>query len=87
MRIVLNNIKVSDVVSGYNDSGESGVVDYDGKLNIRPSYQREFIHKDQQRNEVINTARKNFPLNTMYWVVAGEAFELMEEHRRTISIC
>jgi len=33
--------------------------------NIRPAFQREFIYKEKQRNEVINTVRKSFPLNTM----------------------
>jgi hypothetical protein len=87
MKIALQNIKVRDVVDGYNDGGESGVVGYRGKLNIRPAFQREFIYKDKQRNEVINTVRKNFPLNTMYWAVAGEGFELMDGQQRTISIC
>jgi len=31
--------------------------------------------------------RKNFPLNTMYWAVAGEGFELMDGQQRTVSIC
>jgi len=87
MKIALNNIKVSDLVAGYADKAEEGVNGFDGRLNIRPAYQREFIYKDKQRNEVIHTVRKNFPLNTMYWVVAGDGFELMDGQQRTISIC
>src|SRR5438105_14422462 len=87
MKITLSNIKVGDVVDGYHDAGESGVVGYGGKLNIRPAFQREFIYKEKQRNEVINTVRKNFPLNTMYWAVATDGFELMDGQQRTISIC
>lgn len=87
MKIVLNNIKVSDLTSGYTDRAEEGVSGFRGRLNIRPPYQREFIYKDKQRNEVIQTLRKNFPLNTMYWVVAGDGFELMDGQQRTISIC
>lgn len=87
MKIALNNIKVSDLVLDYLDNAEEGVSGYAGRLNIRPAYQREFIYKDKQRNEVIHTVRKNFPLNTMYWVVAGEGFELMDGQQRTISIC
>ncbi len=44
---------------------------YGGRLNIRPTFQREFIYKDKQRNEVIHTVRKGFSLNTMYWAMAG----------------
>ncbi|MCZ7580583.1 MAG: DUF262 domain-containing protein [Fimbriimonadaceae bacterium] len=71
MRIDLKNITVRQLVEGYVDKAEEGVSGYGGKLNIRPAYQREFIYKDKQRNEVIHTVRKGFPLNTMYWVVAG----------------
>ena len=87
MKIDLNTIKVSELVAGYVDKAEEGVRGYGGKLNIRPAYQREFIYKDKQRNEVIHTVRKGFPLNTMYWVVAGDGYELMDGQQRTISIC
>lgn len=87
MKIELHSVLVSDLVKGYEDKAEEGVRGYGGRLNIRPAYQREFIYKEKQRNEVIHTVRKNFPLNTMYWVVAGEGFELMDGQQRTISIC
>ncbi len=87
MKINLKGISVRELTDGYSNNGESGVVGYGGKLNIRPAYQREFIYGEKQRNEVINTVRKTFPLNTMYWVVAGDGFELMDGQQRTISIC
>jgi hypothetical protein len=87
MKIIPRDVKVSELVDGYVDKAEEGVRGYGGKLNIRPAYQREFIYKDKQRNEVIHTVRKDFPLNTMYWVVAGDGFELMDGQQRTISIC
>jgi hypothetical protein len=87
MKISMQNIKVCDVAAGYQDGGENGVVGFGGKLNIRPAFQREFIYKEKQRNEVINTVRQSFPLNTMYWAVAGDGFELMDGQQRTVSIC
>jgi hypothetical protein len=88
MKIVLHNIKISELVAGFEDKAEEGVRGYGGHLNIRPSYQREFIYKEKQRNEVIQTVRKNFPLNTMYWLKLGDnEFELMDGQQRTISIC
>ena len=102
MKIELKNISIRDLVDGYEDKGEQGVRGYAGKLNIRPAYQREFIYKEKQRNAVIETVRKNFPLNTMYWAVSGSAplppssetsqaeegeYELMDGQQRTISIC
>ena len=87
MKIALQNIKVSEIFHNYLDEAEEGVRGFGGKLNIRPPYQREFIYKEKQRNEVINTVRKNFPLNTMYWAVAGDGFELMDGQQRTVSVC
>ena len=88
MKIELHEIPVRDVVNGYVDSAENGVVGYDGKLNIRPAFQREFIYKDKQRDEVVRTIRKNFPLNVMYWVKSDNGgFELLDGQQRTISIC
>src|SRR5689334_19139063 len=87
MKITPLNIKVAELVTGYEDKGEEGVRGYAGRLDIRPAYQREFIYKDKQRDEVIHTVRRNFPLNTMYWAVVGDEFELMDGQQRTISIC
>lgn len=87
MKIELREIPVRELTEGYKDSNDAGVVGYGGRLNIRPAYQREFIYKEKQRNEVINTVRKAFPLNTMYWAVAGDGFELMDGQQRTVSIC
>ena len=87
MKIELHEIPVRDVVNGYVDSAENGVVGYDGKLNIRPAFQREFIYKDKQRDEVVRTIRKNFPLNVMYWVVDGpNSYEVLDGQQRTLSI-
>ena len=68
MKIHLKEISVAEVANGYLDSSENGVVAYGGKLNVRPAYQREFIYKDKQRDEVVKTIKKGFPLNVMYWV-------------------
>ena len=89
MKIALQKIKIKDLVQGYKRDEESGeVVGYGGKLNIRPAYQREFVYKDKQRDEVIHTIFKGFPLNSMYWVKNGEdSYEVLDGQQRTISIC
>ncbi len=87
MEIKLRNVTISELVADYVDDGEKGVRGHGGTLNIRPAYQREFIYKETQRNAVIETVRKGFPLNTMYWAVVGDEFELMDGQQRTISIC
>ena len=88
MKIELREIPVREVVAGYINNQEDGVVGYDGLLNIRPKYQREFVYKDTQRNAVIETLRKNFPLNVMYWVAnRDDTYEVLDGQQRTISIC
>ncbi len=87
MKIELHRILVRDVVNGYVDNDEEGVVGYGGKLNIRPKYQREFVYDKQQRNAVIDTVRKGFPLNVMYWMVNQDGgYEVLDGQQRTISI-
>lgn len=88
MKIELKEIPIRDVVNGYTDSAENGVRGYGGRLNIRPAFQREFIYKDRQRDEVIRTVQKDFPLNVMYWAVSDDGnYELLDGQQRTISVC
>lgn len=88
MNIELHEIPVREVIAGYVDDAENGVRGYNGRLNIRPAFQREFIYKDKQRDEVIYTIRKDFPLNVMYWVKSDDGdFEVLDGQQRTISIC
>lgn len=88
MNIDLKEVTVRDLTNGYKDNAEDGVVGYDSKLDIRPPYQREFVYGDKERNAVINTVQKNFPLNVMYWAVREDGdFEIIDGQQRTISIC
>lgn len=88
MKIELHKIPVRDVVKGYEETADGGVIGYGGKLNIRPAFQREFVYNEKQRNEVIKTVNKNFPLNIMYWVKNSDGtFEMLDGQQRTISIC
>lgn len=88
MKIELKKITIREVVEGYVDSAENGVLGYGGRLNIRPKYQREFVYKEKQRNAVIETVTNKFPLNVMYWAVCEDGtFEIIDGQQRTISIC
>lgn len=88
MEIKLKEITIRELTKNYIDNADNGVTGYDGKLNIRPAYQREFIYKDKQRDEVIKSVRNGFPLNVMYWVVSENGnYELLDGQQRTISIC
>lgn len=87
MKIELKQIPVKDVYDGYKDSGEDGVVGYQGQLNIRPPYQRNFVYDLPEAKAVINTVLHGFPLNVMYWVVDGpDSYEVLDGQQRTLSI-
>lgn len=87
MNIELKEITVRELTSGYRDLGDDGVYGYGGKLDIRPPFQREFIYRDKQRDAVIDTITKDFPLNVMYWAVREDGnYEVIDGQQRTISI-
>lgn len=88
MKIELREVTIREVSSGYSNNQEDGVVGYAWVLNIRPKYQREFVYRDKQRDAVIETVRRGFPLNVMYWVRnADDTYEVLDGQQRTISIC
>jgi len=88
MKILLKEITIRELSDGYEDNAEEGVIGFSGRLDIRPPYQREFIYKDKQRDAVINTITKDFPLNVMYWAVREDGnYEIIDGQQRTISVC
>jgi len=88
MKIELKEITVRGLAEGFEDNNEGGVFGFGGKLDIRPPYQREFIYKDKQRDAVITTVTKGFPLNVMYWAERDDGtYEVIDGQQRTISIC
>lgn len=87
MNITETKITVKELCQGYHDDGDGGVVGYGGKLTIRPAYQREFVYKDKQRDAVIESVRKGYPLNVMYWAKTGaDTYEVLDGQQRTISL-
>ncbi len=92
MKIELIGLTVRDLVECYHDDGEGGVVGYGGKLDIRPPFQRAFIYDPKERDAVINSILKGFPLNVMYWADRGAGatdkprYEIIDGQQRTISI-
>ena len=95
MKITEKKITIREVTDGYINDAEEGVTAFDDNLDIRPKYQREFVYDDKKRNEVIRTIMKGLPLNVMYWVDRGKAFdnddipryEVLDGQQRTISVC
>lgn len=90
MKISPLNIRIKDVVSGYVDNSEKeeGIFGFDGALNIRPKYQRNYVYDSKKSEAVIDTVSKDFPLGIMYWVKNEDgSFEILDGQQRTISIC
>ena len=87
MDIKETKITIGALTNGYSDSGESGVTGYGGKLDIRPPYQREFVYKGKQKDDVIRSVLAGFPLNVMYWATRPDGtYEVLDGQQRTISI-
>lgn len=87
MKVAPKRVTVEELVTGFDDDGEGGVVGYDGRLDIRPPFQREFVYKEKLRNAVIESILNSCPLNVMYWADRGnDTYEVIDGQQRTISI-
>lgn len=90
MNIVEEKIAIRDIVKNYIDETEheGAIMGYDGRLNIRPSFQRNFVYSTEQSRKVINTILNKFPLNVIYFVTDDDKnYELLDGQQRIISIC
>jgi hypothetical protein len=87
MKIQLKEVTIAELYDGYEYDELSDILGYGGKLNIRPAYQREFIYKPEQEQEVIRSVMQEFPLNVMSWSDEGDHYELLDGQQRTLSIC
>lgn len=92
MEIKRTAITIKELTEGYVNNSESdieqGVYAYNGKLCVRPAFQRMFVYKPEQESAVIDTALKGFPLNIMYWVDNGDGtYDCLDGQQRTISLC
>lgn len=89
MKIDGIKLPVRELIKGYiEDDRTSRVVAWDGNLDVRPEFQREFVYGEKQQEAVINTVLQGFPLNIMYFVDRLDGtFEVLDGQQRIISIC
>lgn len=91
MNIEPLEVTVREITQGYVNNDEQGVRGYNGQLDIRPPYQREFIYNEKEQVAVIDTVLKGYPLNVMYWVKRSDdaecPYEVMDGQQRTLSLC
>ena len=91
MTIKQIKVTIGQLVAGYINNEEQGVIGYGGLLDIRPPYHREFIYNEKEQQAVIRTVMSKYPLNVMYWVKrdddAERPYEVMDGQQRTLSLC
>ena len=91
MTIKQIEVTVGEITNGYINNDEKGVRGYNGQLDIRPPYQREFIYNEKEHQAVITTVMNEYPLNVMYWVKRSDdapcPYEVMDGQQRTLSLC
>jgi hypothetical protein len=88
MKIQTPTITIKDLVKNYKDDGENGVTAFNGKLNVRPAFQRAFVYEPNDRDKVMQTVYNGLPLNSIYWAVnPDKTFEVIDGQQRIISIC
>lgn len=88
MEITQKTILVRELTQGYVNAGERGVTGYNGQLDIRPPYQREFVYTHDKQSAVIHSVLKGYPLSVFYWADKGDdEYEVIDGQQRTLSLC
>ena len=93
-------IKVSDLIEGFMEDNTTGqVTSMNGRLNIRPAYQREFVwdkgadNGGKKQIALIDSILSGFPINVMYFVKTGvnqdgeDMYEVLDGQQRIITMC
>ena len=94
MKVTAKNFTLKEIASGYHeDTVTNSVVGMDGRLDIRPKYQREFRYPKDKQDKLIQSVLSNYPISIMYWVQIGidengkERYEVLDGQQRLISLC
>lgn len=88
MKISKKYVTIEQLSRGFADTITGGVVAYDGKLNVRPAYQREFVYDDKKREAVIQSVLAGCPIGVFNWGKCDDGgWEIIDGQQRSISIC
>lgn len=88
MQITKEDVTVRDVANGYEDKGDNGVYALQGKLILKPKFQRNFVYNQQQQAAVIDSIRQGYPLGLIYWAKRPDGkLEVLDGQQRLRSIC
>lgn len=89
---------IRELIDGFNEDIETNeVTSMNGRLNIRPKYQREFVYKMEQQESVIETVLEDFSIKEITLHCHRDMndptnedlfkYDLMDGQQRLISIC
>lgn len=94
------HMKVSDLTEGFMEDTLTGQVSsMNGRLNIRPAYQREFVWDKgsesggKKQIALIDSILHGYPINVMYFVKIGvnqngeDMYEVLDGQQRIITMC
>ena len=92
MVITSKSVTIREFVEGYNnrDNEEKGVTTMNGKLDLRPSFQRSYIRQnaDEWKRNLIESIIMGYPIALMYWGDNGDGtYENIDGQQRGITIC
>lgn len=94
MKVTAKSFTIKEIASGYyEDTITNAVIGMDGRLDIRPKYQREFRYQKDKQDKLIRSVLSNYPISIMYWVQIGvddngnPKYEVLDGQQRLISLC
>lgn len=92
MEIISKSVAIREFVEGYNnqDNEENGVTTMNGKLDLRPSFQRSYIRQNdiKWKHNLIESIIMGYPIALMYWGDNGDGtYENIDGQQRGITIC
>lgn len=102
MKVINKSLTIEEIYKGYVDNSikeEGGISSMNGRLNIRPRYQRTYIVGDNKvwKEKLINSIICGYPINRIYIGVDVEeskfksfdewSLEMLDGQQRTITIC
>ena len=90
MKTRVEQIKISDIVDGYQVREDDSVIGWGGKLNITPSYQREYIRSGDIKWQIslIQSVYRGHPINLIYFAEESQGhYSVLDGQQRLRTIC
>ncbi len=90
IRIEHKTIEIREIIDGYKIDEHGGIRGFGGNLDIRPQYQREYIHENnlEFQKKLIDSIYNELPIGVFYWAEKQDGtYELLDGQQRIITIC